>query len=941
MTTTEPDDRSRAARAIDPERFRRVVWRAVALPVILMVALAGLLLWQIQRLMETAEWVEHTDRVIAAAHEAERLMVDLQSGYRGYLLVGRREYLAPHERARAQVDAHMAALEALVADNPAQVGRARRLRAMLGDFVAYTDGDIERFDAGEPLANYIGRGVGKPQVDAMRGLFAEFIALEARLRDARADEGRRAASTAVAAGVGASVLLGAGLAAFFAAQLAAVNRAFAGALATAQAREADVRRLVGTLEDRVAGRTAELSSANAELAGERAFAAAVLENIADGVVACDADGTLTLFNAATRRLHGLPVEPLPPERWAERFDLFEPDGVTPMPPDRIPLRRALAGEVVVDAEMVIAPKATPGGGGDGGGDAPRPRTVLCSGRSLLDGAGAKVGAVVSMRDVTDLKRAEAERGRYVAELDRQRAFSQAILDNLNDGIVACDAQGRFLLFNDRMKDQARQSEVSLPMEEWARHYHLYEADGVTPMPSGRAPLPRALAGETFDNFEVVMGEPGGPRTVSLFSGRPFRDDAGNLLGAVVSSRDITGRKEAERALRASVGELERERSFLRAVLDTIGEGVAACDAGGHLTLFNGAIVDQTRRDVEPVPPEEWARTYSLFEPDGRTPLPADQTPLWRALRGETVRDAEIVFAPPGGPVVTALLSGGPFFDEAGNLLGAVVSSRDITARKADEAALRRSHDELQRSNRELQDFASVASHDLQEPLRKIQAFGDRLSARHAGDLGEHGRDYLARMQAAAGRMSRLINDLLTFSRVTTRARAFEPVDLADLMATVADDLHARVEREGGRVDLPDPAGPHALPTVDGDPTQLRQLFQNLIGNGLKFHPPDRPPVVTVLAVGDDAEAVTVEVSDNGIGFDEKYLDRIFDIFQRLHGRTEYEGTGIGLAVCRKIADRHGGTIAASSAPGEGATFRVTLPRRQPRAADEPATAEAA
>jgi light-regulated signal transduction histidine kinase (bacteriophytochrome) len=234
---------------------------------------------------------------------------------------------------------------------------------------------------------------------------------------------------------------------------------------------------------------------------------------------------------------------------------------------------------------------------------------------------------------------------------------------------------------------------------------------------------------------------------------------------------------------------------------------------------------------------------------------------------------------------------------------------------------------LEQSNRELQDFASVASHDLQEPLRKIQAFGDRLRSRFAALLGTDGKDYLDRMQNAASRMATLINDLLTFSRVTTQAQPFAPVDLSQIVNDVLSDLETRIESSGGRVEVA-----HPLPTIDADALQMRQLFQNLIANALKYAKPEVPPLVRVTAAirppenGDGAGATCeIRVADNGIGFDEKYLDRIFNVFQRLHGRNEYEGTGIGLAVVRKIAERHGGTVTAMSREGHGAIFVVTIP----------------
>jgi signal transduction histidine kinase len=257
--------------------------------------------------------------------------------------------------------------------------------------------------------------------------------------------------------------------------------------------------------------------------------------------------------------------------------------------------------------------------------------------------------------------------------------------------------------------------------------------------------------------------------------------------------------------------------------------------------------------------------------------------------------------------------------------------QEIDERHRAEEALREMTGQLERSNRELQDFASVASHDLQEPLRKIQAFGDRLTAKCGPQLGVEGRDYLQRMHGAAGRMRRLIEDLLTFSRVTTRALPFEQVDLSRIAADVLDDLETRIEQSQAKVEV-DP-----LPILQADPLQMRQLIQNLISNGLKFQKPDRPPQVRVSAEivqeeKPDAAPMAMcrlSVKDDGIGFDERYLDRIFTVFQRLHSRTEYAGTGVGLAICRKIAERHGGSITARSVPGQGAEFIVLLPLKQP------------
>lgn len=255
-----------------------------------------------------------------------------------------------------------------------------------------------------------------------------------------------------------------------------------------------------------------------------------------------------------------------------------------------------------------------------------------------------------------------------------------------------------------------------------------------------------------------------------------------------------------------------------------------------------------------------------------------------------------------------------------------VANEHLEARVQERTAqLQATNLSLERSNQELQDFAYVASHDLQEPLRKIQAFGDLLQNEYGSELGG-GQDYLVRMRSAASRMSVLITDLLSFSRVTTQARPFTPVNLKQIAEEVASDLEARIRETGGMVLIGN------LPTVQADPTQMRQLLQNLTGNALKFHQQGKAPVVHISASikkssTGGTDYCRLRVKDNGVGFDEKYLDRIFAVFQRLHGRETYEGTGIGLAVCRKIAERHHGTITARSKPGEGSTFIVTLPVR--------------
>ncbi len=251
---------------------------------------------------------------------------------------------------------------------------------------------------------------------------------------------------------------------------------------------------------------------------------------------------------------------------------------------------------------------------------------------------------------------------------------------------------------------------------------------------------------------------------------------------------------------------------------------------------------------------------------------------------------------------------------------------DITERKKSEAELERYATQLERSNRELQDFAYITSHDLQEPLRKIQAFGERLKAKHGPSLGESGLDYVERMRSSSARMQALINDLLVYSQLTTKALPFVPTNLSTIAEEVASSLELLIEESQGRVEIGN------LPVIDADPVQMRQLLQNLIQNGLKFCQPNSPPIIKVYAQDENLEKrwmkqVEIIVEDNGIGFDEKYVDRIFQPFQRLHARDEYEGSGIGLSICRKIVERHGGSINAKSHTGLGSKFIISLPIR--------------
>jgi len=354
----------------------------------------------------------------------------------------------------------------------------------------------------------------------------------------------------------------------------------------------------------------------------------------------------------------------------------------------------------------------------------------------------------------------------------------------------------------------------------------------------------------------------------------------------------------------------------RQILETMADALFVIDAEGKVRVVNDAVrsmlgysdSDLLGRSIDSL---EW------YDHDATISRTLGE--LWR--RGP-IRDQERTFRNRDDERIDVSVSISPV-SEGDEQRGAVIIARDIRERKRADAELHMAMDRMRQSNRELEDFAYVASHDLQEPLRKIQAFGDLLESKHKAVLPPQAVDYIDRMRSAARRMQVLISDLLMFSRITTKAQPFVPVELASIAQDVARDLEARTHESGGHIEI------GALPTIDADPLQMRQLLQNLVANALKFHRPGVPSRVRIDAMVEHGTC-SVSVADNGIGFDQKYAERIFTMFERLHGRGTYEGTGIGLAICRRIAERHGGTIVAHSTPGEGSTFVVTLPVRHPQ-----------
>jgi PAS domain S-box-containing protein len=368
------------------------------------------------------------------------------------------------------------------------------------------------------------------------------------------------------------------------------------------------------------------------------------------------------------------------------------------------------------------------------------------------------------------------------------------------------------------------------------------------------------------------------------------------------------RTQAERELRQS-------ESRFRSLTGLSSDWYWEQDEELRLTFMSSRFVERTgidpapyiggRRWDQPAPnltDSDWARHRAQLE------------------RHEPFFDFEIERVTPDGNSVWLSVSGEPVFEDR-KFRGYRGVGTDITERKRAQGVLRAAYDELARSNSELQQFAYVASHDLQEPLRMIGSYTQLLERRYGDKLDADAREFMGFVVDGATRMKQLIEDLLAYSRVGTRGKELRPVQAQAALERALVNLRASIESADAQVTH------DALPEVSADDTQLTQLFQNLIGNAIKFRKKDEPIRVHV-GVQDAGAEWRFSVSDNGIGIEPQYYERIFMVFQRLHTREEYAGTGIGLAICKKVVDRHRGRIWVESALGKGSTFNFTLPKIQ-------------
>lgn len=668
------------------------------------------------------------------------------------------------------------------------------------------------------------------------------------------------------------------------------------------------------IEQELQEREMQLQQALAKAEESRRTLAALMENIPEGIIIADGpEATIRMISRYGEELLGGSVTERTAGQVAEQWNIYYEDGIRLMPTEEIPLVRAIRrGEVVKNLELVQLNAAG------------KRLSLSCNAGPIRDSSGAIAGGVVAWQDISEQKHAmealrESER-RYRAlaqDLEVERGKLAAAFDNLPVGVGLGDAQGNILNFNSaglKLHGFNTIGDMYSRMEQYFQGFELRYVDG-RKMPFAEWPISRALRGEFIHDYEVLLHNlSDGTERILTYSVAPVRGSDGEVLLIIYVIQDLTERKRVEYALRESEG-------HFRQLADALPQLVWTARPDGSVDYYNQRYLEYD--GIAPQDGENWAWEPVLHPDDLQATVDAWQ----HAVRSGEIYQAEHRVRRADGTFHWHLSRGWPVRDAQGNVIRWFGTATDIHDVKQAEAVLSEYAEKLQQSNRELEQFAFVASHDLQEPLRKIRLFGNAIQQKLRGKLDDETQDNFQRMISASERMQAMIQDLLELSRINTQGRPFTRVNLSEVAADVVSDLEARIHRTGGQVII------EPLPVIEADPMQIHQVLQNIIANALKFHKSGTPPVVNIFSQysqvkNSTRQSVCIYIQDNGIGFDEALFEQMLQPFKRLHGRSKYEGNGMGLAIVKRIIDRHQGEITARSHPNEGATFIITLPVKQ-------------
>jgi PAS domain S-box-containing protein len=505
----------------------------------------------------------------------------------------------------------------------------------------------------------------------------------------------------------------------------------------------------------------------------------------------------------------------------------------------------------------------------------------------------------------ELRARAEELARSEAALRRQTRLLELIVRTMNDGLIVTDESGKFVLFNSAARNIVGHGPDDIPPEEWPTRYGIFLSDGLTPAPAAQLPLVRAMNGESVCDIELFVRNAERPAGVWVnVDANPLLDETGASQGSVCVFRNITQHKLAEKSIRDS-------EALYHSLVDTLPLSVLRKDRNGRFTYANKVFCSLMGKPIEEIVGHT---DFELYPADLADKYVRDDRRVIES--GMVFDDIEENQGPDGTRHYVQVIKA-PVRDSEQNIVGVQVIFWDVTDRKRAEQQLTRTAAELARSNRELESFAYVASHDLQEPLRTVAGYLQLLRRRYGGGLGPEADEFISFAVNAADRMQHMIHDLLIYARVATRTQPLQPSSGREAFAKATENLSRTIAEHGATITC------DALPNITGDPTQLVQLFQNLISNAIKFHG-EEPPRVHISSRLDKGRW-HFTVCDNGIGIDPQYANKLFGLFERLHAKDRYPGSGIGLATCKRIVERHGGQIWIESAPCCGCTVHFTLP----------------
>ena len=595
----------------------------------------------------------------------------------------------------------------------------------------------------------------------------------------------------------------------------------------------------------------------------------------------DTEGRITVINREGCETLGYSKEELLGEDW---FELVLPDKIQGKV--RGVFHQILQGKVQT-TEYYENPVVTRDG---------KERLLTFHNTILRDADGNVSGVLFSAEDITERKRTEK------ALTVRERAIEASI-----NAIALADVDGRLTYVNPAFLNMWGYEDQA---EVLGRHYEEFWDD-----PDSVRDVLSDLHDEGSRTTELCARRKDGTSFEAELSASIVEDSAGKPICMMSSCLDISERKRAEEALR------ESERKY-RNIFNLSPEAIVLLDSSGYMIDVNGRLNDWLGYVPEEI--EDRQLTELPFLPPESKKKAAKK--FRDRMAGKEPEPYELDFVDKDGRRHIGFVRGTGLKDEYGDVVTDLIMISDITKRKKAEERLRSLNRELQRSNRDLQDFAYTVSHDLQEPLRMVSSYVQLLEKRYQSELDADADDFIGYAVAGTHRMRQLIHDLLAYSRVGTRGKPFRPTDCQNLLKQVLDDLKTTIDESDAVVTHDE------LPRIKADASQLEQVFQNLISNAIKYRHRDRTPRIDV-SVDEGEDEWLFAVCDNGIGFQQEFSDRIFRIFQRLHGGSEYGGTGVGLAICKRVVERHGGKIWGESSPGKGSTFYFTIPKEPQAAAD--------